>query len=103
MTVDLLERAVYCGPATKILRPGTSASVGALIGAVRRASAVAPLFVMSASPHARLQGADLRLRSRVQTDLDECSKVSLDEGISRCIRAVRVRFAAGEMRPPSVR
>lgn len=103
MAVDLLERTVDGGPTTKILGSGTSTSVGALIGAVRRASAVAPPFVMSASPHAQLQGMDLRLRSRVHTDLDERSKVSLDDGISRCMRAVRVRFAAGEIAHPAVR
>jgi UDP-glucose 4-epimerase len=87
LVVDLLDQCAN-GPAdpngfatVKICASQRATTVGALLGECRRIFKKPPLVVLAASPNARYQPRDLRLRSRVWSQLDRRPVTSLPAGI----------------------
>ncbi|WP_309068029.1 NAD-dependent epimerase/dehydratase family protein [Microbacterium sp.] len=66
----------------KIVGSGLTVSIGALIGELRRLHRRRGLIVLGGGD-ARGQALDLRVRSRVWTDLDGLARTTLPEGLSR--------------------
>ncbi|WP_109209924.1 MULTISPECIES: NAD-dependent epimerase/dehydratase family protein [Microbacterium] len=98
LVISFAERSAMLGGATtKILAAGQAASVGSLIGDLRRITTSAPPIVMSASAQSALQAPDLRVRSMVWTDLDARPRVPLAEGIGRTLAAVRSAHGQGTL------
>jgi UDP-glucose 4-epimerase len=97
--VDGLERVrEEGGRQIKIIASGRTTSVAAIIAELGRVTKRRPQIVLGASPNARYQARDLRLRSAVWPDLDRGARTTLAAGISATLESVgqdarRGRFA----------
>jgi NAD dependent epimerase/dehydratase family len=97
--VDGLERVrEEGGRKIKIIASGRTTSVAAIIAELGRVTKRRPQIVLGASPNARYQARDLRLRSAVWPDLDRGARTTLAAGISATLESVgqdarRGRFA----------
>ncbi|MEE2031159.1 NAD-dependent epimerase/dehydratase family protein [Rhodococcus chondri] len=100
MVADALARADAepGGVTTKIFASGRSVTIGAILGACRTVFRRRPNVVLASSPLASVQGRDLRLRSRVWTDLDRRSHRPLPAGIAATLESTR--RAMGRSEPP---
>jgi UDP-glucose 4-epimerase len=70
----------------KIIATQRADTIGALIGACRTVFKRRPRIVLGASPHAKAQAHDLRLRSIVWTELDNRPFTPLSVGIDATVR-----------------
>jgi UDP-glucose 4-epimerase len=97
--VDFVDRVASRPPAAvvKIVATGRSVTVGALISEVNRICRRRPPLVLAASPFARQQGRDLRLRSRVWTDLDRVANRPLGAGMGAVRQEIRRQLQAGRL------
>lgn len=84
------------GVVTKVIASGHATSIAALLGHLRALSKSRPRVVLGASPSARHQALDLRLRSVVWPELDARPMTSLPVGIDRTIRDIEQRLLAGD-------
>ncbi len=73
----------------KILASGQGVTIGALLGECRRIFKRAPRVVLGASPNAKFQVRDLRLRSRVWPELDRRTLTPLAVGIAATVADMR--------------
>lgn len=97
--VDFVDR-VASRPAAavvKIVATGRSVTVGALISEVNRICRRRPPLVLAASPFAGQQGRDLRLRSRVWTDLDRVAPRPLGAGMGAVRQEIRRQLQTGRL------
>ena len=69
----------------KILATQRSTSIGALLGECRRVFGRKPRVVLGASPVAKFQSLDLRMRSVVWTELDDLAPTTLATGVHRTL------------------
>ncbi|WP_240675379.1 NAD-dependent epimerase/dehydratase family protein [Cellulomonas endophytica] len=87
MVLDLLDPRTtpVDGVQVKVLASQHAASVGALLGECRRVFGRRPRVVLGASPTARFQARDLRLRSVVLPSVDRHARTPLAAGIHRTL------------------
>ncbi|QEO08636.1 NAD-dependent epimerase/dehydratase family protein [Protaetiibacter larvae] len=97
--LDRLE--VERGHVTKILATGEGTSIASLLGQLRAISKARPRVVLGASPVARHQARDLRLRSVVWPEIDRARTRTLPEGIGRTIQDIERRLRDGDQRATS--
>ena len=81
---------------TKIIATQRADTIGALIGACKTVFKRQPRIVLGASPYAKVQAHDLRLRSVVWTDLDCRQFTPLAVGIDATVRDMQVSRAASK-------
>jgi UDP-glucose 4-epimerase len=74
----------------KILATQRADTIGALIGACRTVFKRRPRIVLGASPFAKAQAHDLRLRSVVWPELDDRQFTPLPVGIDATVREMRM-------------
>lgn len=77
--------------AMKILASGTPATIGELLGTIRRVSRTRPVVTLGRSAEAERQAVDLRLRSEVWPDLDRRDRTPLPVGIASTFADVLAR------------
>lgn len=96
-TARLRSEHAESGPAlvTKVLASQQSVTIGYLVSEVRRITRRRPRVVYGASTSSAFQARDLRLRSRVWTELDLEPCVPLPVGIDRVLRAMTASLGAG--------
>lgn len=83
---------------TKIIATQRADTIGALIGACRTVFKRRPRIVLGASPYAKAQAHDLRLRSVVWTELDNRQFTPLPVGIDATVRDMQtLRSASGSL------
>lgn len=82
---------------TKILASHRAITIGALLGEMRRLLRRPPRVVHGASPAARYQPLDLRLRSVTWPDLDRRTLTPLPVGISATMEDLRTALRAGSL------
>lgn len=82
----------------KIVGSGQSVSIGSLLAEMRRLFKRRIPVVLAASPHAKQQARDLRLRSVVFPELDRRVSMPLVAGIERVNEDVGAQFRAGRLR-----
>lgn len=82
-------------PVIKILASGRSVTLASILGEFRRVIGRRPRVVTGVSPHAGLQGLDLRFLSRVWPDLDRGQKTPLAVGMSRTLADLSLQLNAG--------
>ncbi|WP_284249283.1 NAD-dependent epimerase/dehydratase family protein [Litorihabitans aurantiacus] len=87
--------AVVGAAVVKIIASGRAASIGALIADMRRLFKRRVPVVLAASPYARQQARDLRLRSVVLPEIDQQPLVTLINGIDRVNEDIGAQFRAG--------
>lgn len=85
------------GLVTKVLASQQSVTIGYLVSEFRRITRRRPRVVYGASTSAAFQARDLRLRSRVWTELDLEPLVPLPVGIDRVLRAMTTSLGAGAL------
>lgn len=95
LVLACLERAQ--GTHVKVLASHQAVTVGALLAELRRVSRRAPRVVLSSSPLSSLQARDLRLRSRVWTDLDRVPVTPLPVGVRRTLDDLAGQLRAGRL------
>lgn len=83
------------GVHVKILAAEQSVSIGALIGALHRVSRRRPPVVFGASPNARFQVHDLRLRSTAWPPTADMARTPLPVGMSATLESVGRQLRAG--------
>lgn len=81
----------------KILASQRADTIGNLIGACRAIFKRRPLIILGASPFAKAQAHDLRLRSVVWPELDEHPVTPLAVGINTTVQEVQRLAAAGKL------
>lgn len=81
----------------KILASQRADTIGNLIGACRAIFKRRPLIILGASPFAKAQAHDLRLRSVVWTELDEHPVTPLAVGINNTVQEVQRLAASGKL------
>lgn len=85
-------------PVTKIIATQRADTIGALIGACKTVFKRRPRIVLGASPIAKAQAHDLRLKSVVWTELDSRQFTPLAVGIDATVRDMQVsRGALGSL------
>jgi UDP-glucose 4-epimerase len=98
LVVDCLDRLAL-EPAgqhvVKVLATQQAVTVGAVLGELTRVLRRRPQIVLGASPVARFQAIDLRLRSRVWTELDRRSFTPLPAGIHAVMEDVGRQVRSG--------
>lgn len=83
---------------TKIIATQRADTIGALIGACKTVFKRRPRIVLGASPYAKAQAHDLRLRSVVWTELDNRQFTPLPVGIDATVRDMQtLRGASGSL------
>lgn len=83
---------------TKIIASQRADTIGALIGACKTVFKRRPRVVLGASPYAKVQAHDLRLRSVVWTELDYRPITPLPVGIDATVRDMQnLRSHAGKL------
>jgi UDP-glucose 4-epimerase len=82
---------------TKVLASHRAVTIGALLGEMRRLLRRPPRVVLAASPAARHQIVDLRLRSVTWPHLDRRSLTPLPVGISATMDDLRTALRAGAL------
>ena len=82
---------------TKILASHQQVTVGQILSEVRRIFKRSPQVVLGSSPQAALQAHDLRLRSRVWTELDRRPLTPLGAGILATTAHLRTLQRAGRL------
>ena len=85
----------------KILASGRSVTIASLLGEFKQVAGKRPLIVTSSSRSTSLQGRDLRLTSRIWTDLDRTQKTPLVVGIGQTLADLSLQlnqFGARSMR-----
>ncbi len=95
LVLGCLDRAD--GVTVKVLASQQAVTIGAVLAELRRVSRRAPRLVLSASAQARVQARDLRLRSRVWTDLDQAPLTPLPVGVKRTLDDLSLRLRAGRL------
>ena len=85
------------GEHCKVLASESSTTIGAILGALHRISRRRPQVVLGASPNARFQVRDLRMRSSAWPATDHLARTHLLAGISATMASVgdQLRSAAG--------
>lgn len=78
-------RPLRSDPVIKILASGQSVTLASVLGEFKHVIGRRPRVVTGASPHAGLQGRDLRFRSVVWPDLDRAPKTPLVVGMARTL------------------
>lgn len=81
----------------KILASQRADTIGNLVGACRAIFKRRPLIILGASPFAKAQAHDLRLRSVVWPELDEHPVTPLAVGINNTVQEVQRLAAAGQL------
>lgn len=81
----------------KILASQRADTIGNLIGACRAIFKRRPLIILGASPFAKAQAHDLRLRSLVWPELDEHPVTPLAVGINSTVQEIQRLAAAGRL------
>jgi UDP-glucose 4-epimerase len=98
LVVDCLDR-LAAEPAgqhvVKVLATQQAVTVGAVLGELTRVLRRRPQIVLGASPVARFQAIDLRLRSRVWTELDRRPLTPLPAGIHAVMEDVGRQVRSG--------
>jgi UDP-glucose 4-epimerase len=83
---------------TKIIATQRADTIGALIGACKTVFKRRPRIVLGASPYAKAQAADLRLKSVVWTELDHRPFTPLPVGIDATVRDMQtLRSGSGSL------
>lgn len=83
---------------TKIIATQRADTIGALIGACKTVFKRRPRIVLGASPYAKAQAHDLRLRSVVWTELDNRQFTPLPVGIDATVRDMQtLRSGSGSL------
>lgn len=95
LVLGCLDRAD--GVTVKVLASQQGVTIGAVLAELKRVSRRAPRLVLSASAQARVQARDLRLRSRVWTDLDRAPLTPLPVGVKRTLDDLSLRLRAGRL------
>jgi UDP-glucose 4-epimerase len=95
LVLGCLDRAD--GVTVKVLASQQAITIGAVLAELRRVSRRAPRLVLSASAQARVQARDLRLRSRVWTDLDRVPLTPFPVGVKRTLDDLSLRLRAGRL------
>lgn len=95
LVLGCLDRAE--GVTVKVLASQQGITIGAVLAELRRVSRRAPRLVLSASAQARVQARDLRLRSRVWTDLDQAPLTPFPVGVKRTLDDLSLRLRAGRL------
>ena len=85
------------GTSLKILASEHSTSVATILAELRRVTKRPVQVVLGANPNARFQVRDLRLRSRVWTDLQREVRTPLPAGISATLAAVSGDLRSGRL------
>ena len=85
------------GTEVKIFASQQPATVGAVLGEIKRVFKRAPQLVLGSSPQSKLQARDLRLRSVVWPDLDQRAMTPLPVGIHATIAHLRRLLGAGAL------
>lgn len=78
----------------KILASQTSTTLASIVGEIRRVTRRRPPIVLGASPSARFQVRDLRLRSVRWTDLGALAATPLPAGIASTLESVAASLSA---------
>lgn len=104
LVLDSLRRAnasdVMSGSTTtKIMASHRADSISSLVGATRTVLKRGALLTIGASPHARAQAPDLRMRSIVWPELDAFSKTPLSAGIHATASDMMTLRMSGAMSP----
>lgn len=81
----------------KILASQTSTTLASVVGEIRRVTRRRPPIVLGASPSARFQVRDLRLRSVRWTDIDALAATPLPAGIASTLGSVAAGLAAARL------
>jgi UDP-glucose 4-epimerase len=84
----------------KILASHRADTIGSIIGVCRTVFKRRPLVVLGASPSAKAQAVDLRLRSVVWPELDRVPVTPLAAGLSATASDIQHLLAAGRLRRP---
>jgi UDP-glucose 4-epimerase len=84
----------------KILASHRADTIGSIIGVCRTVFKRRPLVVLGASPSAKAQAVDLRLRSVVWPELDRVPVTPLAAGLSATAADIQHLLAAGRLRRP---
>lgn len=103
LVIDFVEQVALMPPEdgaiTKVLASGRSVSLAALLGELKRISKHRVPVVLAASPHAKQQARDLRVRSIVLPELDRRVHVPLAVGVAATEADIGARFRAPRRRP----
>jgi UDP-glucose 4-epimerase len=86
------------GVHTKVLASQQGYTIGALLAEIRRLSRRSPQVELAVSSLGRLQSRDLRMRSRVWTDLDHVPLTPLPVGLLRTMQALTTELQSGRLR-----
>lgn len=86
------DRPSGSAPVVKILASGRSVTLASVLGEFRHVVGRRPKVVTGSSPHAGLQGRDLRVRSVRWVDLDRTAKTPLVVGISRTLADLSLKL-----------
>jgi UDP-glucose 4-epimerase len=84
------------GMHTKVLASGSPMSISEILGHLTRLSRRRPPVVLGASPVARFQARDLRLRSRAWPHLDHLVRTPVGVGMANCLSEVRTALRTAE-------
>lgn len=104
LLIACAERAGGTGELTvKVVATGTPVSIARLLGVAGKVTRQRPLVVLASSRLGARQALDLRLASRVWTDLDTLLSTSLDAGIAGTLRAVDQAVQRGTLRAATIR
>lgn len=93
-SLELLRRQPAGTDVVKIFSSGTGTSIASLLGYFRTLSKSHPHVMLGASPAASLQGRDLRLTSRVWSEVDRREFVTLPAGIGATMDDIIRRMQA---------
>jgi UDP-glucose 4-epimerase len=75
-------------------------SVAAILAELRRVTRRRPQVILGASPNARYQVRDLRLRSVVWPALDRCTRTTLAAGMAATLESLGHEMRAGRLSRP---
>jgi UDP-glucose 4-epimerase len=104
LVLDALHRVgqadVAAGSTTiKVMAAQRADSISSLVGVVKTVLKRRALLTLGASPHAKAQAPDLRMRSVVWCELDTFSKTPLSAGINATALDMRARLMSGALSP----
>jgi UDP-glucose 4-epimerase len=98
LIVDLLQTVAAKEPGTsvtKIIASHESVSIAELLGEIRLMTKRRPPVVLAASPYAKAQARDLRVRSLVLRNLDHRTLTPFPVGVATTLRDVSLRWRGG--------
>ncbi|MEG9248796.1 NAD-dependent epimerase/dehydratase family protein [Arthrobacter sp. Soc17.1.1.1] len=102
LVLDALDRVdrpdVPAGSSTvKVMASQRADSISALVGVTKTVLKRRALLTLGASPYAKAQALDLRMRSVVWSEIDRFSKTPLPVGINTTALDMRARYMSGAL------